>query len=112
MCRNTNEEYQISTLELGVKIGFDRFGIQNLVGAPMDEERIDTLVRLLNKGYESQIMLSHDSINYWMGRPPEMSDEVARLVRDWHPTHLFENIVPELKERGVQYEVIESLFHL
>src|SRR5699024_10391624 len=99
MCGNTDVAYQLETLNTGVHIGFDRFGIQKLVGAPMDEERVETLVQLLEKGYEDQIMLSHDSINHWLGRQPDMDEDTAYLVRNWHPTHLFENIVPELKER-------------
>ncbi|MGY0694474.1 phosphotriesterase family protein [Virgibacillus sp. FSP13] len=112
MCGNTDVDYHKKTLQTGVKIGFDRFGIQKLVGAPMDEERIETLAKLLDEGYEKQIMLSHDSINYWLGRYPEMSEEVAYLVRNWHPVHVFENIVPSLKRKGVSDAVIEQLFSL
>lgn len=112
MCGNTDTRYHKETLETGVKIGFDRFGIQKLVGAPMDQERITTLLKLLEDGYEKQIMLSHDSINYWMGRPLEMDEQVAKLVENWHPTHVFENIIPELKLRGVSNQVIDQMFYL
>ncbi|UJL45539.1 phosphotriesterase-related protein [Virgibacillus sp. NKC19-16] len=112
MCGNTNVEYHEETLKTGVKIGFDRFGIQKLVGAPMDSERIETLVKLIEKGYEKQIMLSHDSITYWMGRPLEMNDDVAELVKNWHPTHLFENILPELKRNNVSEDVLNEMFYL
>src|SRR5699024_12477361 len=93
-------------------LALDQFGIQKLFGATMDEERVTTLVQLLEKRYEDQIILSHDSINHWLGRHPDMDEDTAYLVRNWHPSHLFENIVPELKERGIQEEVIEKLFHL
>lgn len=112
MCGNTDEQYHIKTLQTGVKIGFDRFGLQKVIGAPMDEERINTLLKLLEKGYEEQIMLSHDSINYWMGRPPVMDEEVAYILNTWHPAHLFENIIPQLEQRGVPKQVIEKLFLL
>lgn len=112
MCGNTNIDYQRDTLKTGVKIGFDRFGIQKLVGAPMDEERINTLIKLLEEGYEKQIMLSHDSINYWLGRPLEMNDDTATLVKDWYPTHIFENIIPDLKSRGISEEIIKQMFYL
>lgn len=112
MCGNTDIEYQKNTLATGVKIGFDRFGIQQLVGAPMDEERVETLLQLLEAGYEKQIMLSHDSIIYWLGRDPEMSTEVAELVKNWHPVHLFENIIPALQKKGVANETIETMFRL
>lgn len=112
MCGNTSIEYQKKTLQTGVNIGFDRFGIQKLVGAPMDEERIETLLKLLEDGHEKQIMLSHDSITHWMGRQPEMNAGVAQLVENWHPAHVFENIIPELRRKGVSDHVIDQMFHL
>ncbi|MBP2258668.1 phosphotriesterase family protein [Virgibacillus alimentarius] len=111
MCGNTDPAYHKRTLETGVKIGFDRFGIQQLVGTPMDEERINTLNELVKQGYENQIMLSHDSINHWLGRPPEMNEAVASLVKNWRPTHLFKNIIPELKAKGIQDKQIEAMFY-
>lgn len=112
MCGNTNLDYHRKTLETGVTIGFDRFGIQGLVGAPTDDERVATLMQLLEEGYAKQIMLSHDSITHWLGRDPVMNDTVAELVKNWHPTHLFENIVPALEEKGVSDDVIDQVFHL
>lgn len=112
MCGNTNVDYHRETLETGVTIGFDRFGIQGLVGAPTDDERVATLLSLLEEGYAGQIMLSHDSISHWLGREPVMDDYVGELVKNWYPTHLFENIVPQLKQQGVRDEVIHKLFHL
>ncbi|SDQ90872.1 phosphotriesterase family protein [Virgibacillus salinus] len=112
MCGNTNPEYHKETLKTGVTIGFDRFGLEKLVGAPLDAERIETLLELLEEGYEKQVMLSHDSITHWMGRQPEMSEEVAQLVQNWHPLHIFQNIVPDLKSKGISDEAAEQLFRL
>jgi len=112
MCGNTDPAYHKRVLQTGVKIGFDRFGIQQFVGAPMDEERIVTLSQLVKEGYENQIMLSHDSINHWLGRPPEMNEAAASLVKNWHPTHLFENIIPELRARGIDDNTVETMFYL
>lgn len=112
MCGNPDINYHKQTLKTGVNIGFDRFGIQKLVGAPMDSERISTLKTLVKEGYENQILLSHDSINYWLGRPPVMNEDVATLVKNWDPTHLFENIIPELKAQGIEDKKIEAMFNL
>src|SRR5690625_6783846 len=112
MCGNTDPAYHKRTLKIGVKIGFDRFGIQQLVGAPMDEERVNTLIELIEQGYERQIMLSHDSINHWLGKPPEMNEEISLMVKNWHPTHLFENIIPELNTLGIEDNKIETMFYL
>ncbi|MFB6465380.1 phosphotriesterase [Cytobacillus sp. Hz8] len=110
MCGNTNPSYHKEVMDQGVKIGFDRFGIQGLVGAPYDETRIETLLSLIEQGYEDQIMLSHDSITVWLGRPPVMPEPVADMMKNWHPLHLFENVLPVLRQRGVAEEQIDKMF--
>lgn len=110
MCGNTDPNYHKEVMEQGVKIGFDRFGIQGLVGAPFDEARIETLVQLLEAGYENQILLSHDSISVWLGRPPVMPEPVMEIMKNWHPLHLFENILPVLRQKGITERQIEKMF--
>ena len=110
MCGNTDAAYHLKTLELGVNIGFDRFGIQGLVGAPFDKERLITLVGLLSSGYEKQIMLSHDTVNYWMGRPPVLPEQIEKIMANWQPVYLFEEILPKLKSAGISDETITILF--
>jgi phosphotriesterase-related protein len=100
----------MATLAHGVNIAFDRFGIQVLVGAPMDREREACLIGLLGMGYEDRIMLSHDTVNLWLGRPLVMPDEVVKLLENWHPTHLFDNVVPVLKKAGISDERVDAIF--
>lgn len=110
MCGNTNPEYHKAVMDQGVRIGFDRFGIQGLVGAPFDQERVETLISLLDAGYENQILLAHDTVNLWLGRQPVMNEQVMSIMGNWHPGHLFENILPELRERGINEGQIEKMF--
>ncbi|MBN8207837.1 phosphotriesterase [Bacillus sp. NTK071] len=110
MCGNTDVSYHLRTLETGVNIGFDRFGIQGLVGAPFDKERLVALIGLLNSGYERQIMLSHDTVNYWMGRPPVLPESVQKIMVNWQPVYIFEEILPKLKAAGISDETINTLF--
>ena len=107
---NTDVAYHMATLAHGVNVGFDRFGIQVLVGAPMDAAREATLIGLLGMGYGERIMLSHDTVNIWLGRPLVMSDEIAGLLQNWHITHLFENVVPVLKGAGISEDRIDAIF--
>lgn len=110
MCGNTDASYHKRTLETGVNISFDRFGLQGMVGAPFDQQRIETLLVLLNDGFEDQIMLSHDSITTWLGRPPIIPPEAVPAIANWHPTHLFENILPQLKEAGITEAQFDKMF--
>jgi phosphotriesterase-related protein len=80
------------------------------VGAPMDREREAVLIGLLGMGYGDRIMLSHDTVNLWLGRPLVMPDEVVKLLENWHPTHLFENVVPMLQNAGISNERIDAIF--
>jgi phosphotriesterase-related protein len=109
MCGNTNPEYHKEVMDQGVRIGFDRFGIQGMVGAPFDQERVATLMDLLDAGYEDQILLAHDSVNIWLGRPPIMNEQVMKIMENWHPGHIFENILPTLRENGVTETQIDKM---
>lgn len=80
-----------------------------MVGAPDDDIRIKTLMELLEKGYADQIMMSHDTVNYWMGRPLILPKQVQEKMKNWHPAHLFENVIPALRDKGVQEEDIRTM---
>ncbi|QQK80463.1 phosphotriesterase [Salicibibacter cibi] len=110
MCGNTDPRVHRQVMDKGMKIGLDRFGLQGLVGTPYDQERIDVLLTLLDEGYEDLMLLSHDKVNLWLGRPPVMSDELASLIENWRPTYLFDTVVPELMNRGIKEEQIQKLF--
>ncbi|KAF0994909.1 phosphotriesterase [Geobacillus sp. TFV-3] len=110
MCGNTDPDYHRRTLAYGVYIAFDRFGIQGMVGAPTDEERVRTLLALLRGGYADRIMLSHDTVNLWLGRPFELPGPFAEMMKNWHVEHLFVNIIPVLKYEGISDEVLEQMF--
>jgi phosphotriesterase-related protein len=109
MCGNTDPEYHKQVMDQGVRIGLDRFGIQGMVGAPFDQERIQTLLALLSEGYEDQILLAHDSVNIWLGRPPVMPEQAAKIMENWQPGHIFNNILPQLKENGVTETQIDKM---
>ena len=107
---NTNPDYHRATLERGVSIAFDRIGLQGIVGMPMDEDRYTVILDLLkDAGNANKIMLSHDTVNVWLGRPPVMPDALGALLANWRITHLFENVIPTLKQRGVTDEQINTM---
>jgi len=103
MSDNTDIKYHLEVLKYGVYDSIDRLGMQGIEGMPMDEERYPVIMELINTGYNDQLMLSHDSIAFWLGRPIfEMIPEEAKwMIANSHPTHLFNNILPILKKGGV-----------
>lgn len=106
---NTDAEYHKATLSRGTYISLDRFGIQGIVGMPMDEDRYKVLIQLLQEDNAERIMLSHDTVNVWLGRPLVLPDAVAELLGNWHITHLFDDVIPTLKEASITDEQINTI---
>jgi len=109
MSDNTDIEYQEDTFKHGVYVSWDRMGLQGLVGCPMDAERYPVMIELIKKGYADKMMISHDCIITWLGRPLNLPEAALPLVANWHPSHLFKNIIPELKKGGVTDAQITSI---
>jgi len=104
-----DHDYQRSLAERGAYVGFDRFGIH--VFQP-DEVRVRNLLRLARAGHLERILVSHDSIVCWMGRPLPIAqsfDELLEMLPDWRATHLFRKIIPQLLEGGLSKDDVETL---
>jgi phosphotriesterase-related protein len=106
---STDLSYHLRTLKKGVSIAFDRIGLQKVVGMPMDEERLACLFGLIGAGYDNRLMLSHDTITVWLGRPYTPNEVAKKLLAHWTPTHLFENILPALRRGGVTEASIQKM---
>ncbi len=94
---NIDIHYHLSILKNNVFDSFDRMGL----GAPMappDEEKYPVILELIEKGHIEKLMLSHDSVAFWLGRP---SVELFPMLDNSYPTYIFEKVIPALKELGV-----------
>ncbi len=109
MSDNLDIDYQLKTLEYGVYVSWDRMGLQGLAGCPMDEQRYETLTELIKRGYANKIMISHDYIITWLGRALKIPEQALPLIANWYPTHLFEHIIPVLKQNGVTDTQIQTI---
>lgn len=109
MCDNLDIEYQLATLKQGVYVAWDRMGLQGFAGCPMDEQRYDVISELVKKGFADKLMISHDFIITFLGRPLNIPEDALPLIANWHPSHLFKNIIPVLKNKGVSDQQIETM---
>nr|WP_240984777.1 phosphotriesterase-related protein [Acididesulfobacillus acetoxydans] len=109
MCGNTQLADHVRVLKTGVFVGFDRFGLEGVVGAPLDAVREAVLIGLMGTGYGKQILLSQDTVNFWLGRPLVLPPVVQQMLAQWHPTHIFEEVIPVLKKAGITDEQIDML---
>ncbi|KPV44417.1 phosphotriesterase family protein [Alicyclobacillus ferrooxydans] len=107
---NTDVAYHHETLKRGVTIGFDRFGLQIVNNCPMDYLRETVLIGLIGIGYGHKVVLSHDSVNCWCGRPFKMSEQAAALLSTWNPTHIFDDVLPVLEKAGITEAQLRQIF--
>lgn len=101
----TDIHYHVAVLARGVYIGFDRFGADMAPEKP-DSENMACIVELVRQGYVQKMLLSHDFTINMLGR--QVAELLAHLP-DWYPTHVFRNILPALKARGVSDEQIAEM---
>jgi phosphotriesterase-related protein len=102
-CGSADLRYHVDMLDRGCTLGFDRFGLEIL---QPDRLRTAALIGLLGIGFQNQIVLSHDSVWCWRGRPLPVA---ASLLPNWKPTHVFQNIIPALRDAGVPQEKIDAM---
>ncbi len=94
---STDLDYLQGLLDKGVYLGMDRFGITHFCPT---EKRIDTVVKLVKKGYAKQLMLSHDSSFYIDAWKPLHRKRYAQ--QGAHNIFLIsEHVLPKLREKGV-----------
>jgi len=102
-CGSADLRYHVDLLDRGAYLGFDRFGLEFL---QPDRVRVAALIGLIGIGFGHRLVLSHDTVWCWRGRPLELP---SALMPKWNPTHLFRNIIPALREAGVSEAKIQSL---
>jgi phosphotriesterase-related protein len=98
MCGNSDIDYQLAVLEQGVSVNFDRWGLDIIYP---DDLRKATLIELIKRGFADRIVLSHDHIAQWLTPQPEMPEFAKLLIANWSYTHIFNNILPSLKQSGI-----------
>ena len=77
-----------------------------------DEVRVKNVLALARAGYTKNILLSHDSISCWQGRPLPFAnrhEDVLAMLPDWRPTTILRKIVPQLREGGLDQADIDML---
>lgn len=87
-------------------IGFDRMSVTPPTGvSPAAAE--ESLIALLKRGYADRIMLSHDYVANWLGRP--MTPPASVGWADWYPTYIFKKLIPKMKAAGVTDDQIHTM---
>jgi phosphotriesterase-related protein len=102
-------EYQQSLAARGSYVGFDRFGISLF---QPDEVRVKNVLKLAAAGHLERVLMSHDSIMCWLGRPVPYANSfeaMLDMLPEWRSTHIFKKILPMLREGGMSEREIETI---
>ena len=87
----------------GSYVGMDRFGADTFL--PF-EDRVDTVVRMCERGHAGKMVLSHDASCFIDWLPEEL---VAVALPNWHFLHIHNDVLPALRERGVTDDQIRAM---
>jgi phosphotriesterase-related protein len=105
-CGTANLQYHLGLVDRGVFLGFDRFGLETLFP---DRLRIASLAGLLASGHAKHIVLSHDHVGHFLGRPLSRTSDSQRGMPKWSYTHLFKEVLPKLRAIGVSEAQVQTM---
>jgi phosphotriesterase-related protein len=100
---STDLDYLRELMDRGSTIGMDRFGLYGN-GFPTFDERVDTVARLCELGYVDHMVLSHDTMCH-----SDRYGSVQAQFPNWVFKHLSDDVLPALRERGVEEAQIEQM---
>ncbi len=100
---STDLDYLKELMDNGSYIGMDRFGIDALLSF---EDRVATVVELCRQGYAEKMVLSQDASCFidWF----DVETKEAAMPR-WNYTHISDDVVPALRERGIGNPQIDQM---
>ncbi|WP_067673603.1 phosphotriesterase family protein [Nocardia miyunensis] len=100
---STELDYLCELADAGSYLGMDRFGLDVLL--PF-ERRVDTVVELVRRGYADRMVLAHDAACFidWLS-----AEGKAAALPNWIYTHISDDVLPALRERGVTDEQIATM---
>lgn len=99
----TDLDYLAELADAGSLLGMDRFGLDVLL--PF-EDRVRTVVDLVERGYAAKIVLAHDASCFIDWFDPEAKRQV---VPKWNFRHISEDVLPALRDGGVSDDDIETM---
>ena len=106
----TDTDFQKRLMDQGSTIGMDRFGLYGILpnGEKINfENRVDTVSKLCKEGYADRMVLSHD---HWCWHDWDFAKVYPDYPwKDHKYTHIPDDVLPALKQRGVSEAQIEQM---
>jgi phosphotriesterase-related protein len=86
----------------GSYLGMDRYGLDDVLPT---ERRNEAVVEMCRRGYAGKLLLSHDHPCTYDRYEPEVSAKRG----NWNWAHLFDNVIPALRNRGVSQAAVDLM---
>jgi phosphotriesterase-related protein len=96
-------DYIEALLQTGCRIGMDRYGLDIFLP---EAQRNATVLALVERGYADRIVLGQDACATLDWFPEEM---VQAMAPNWHFTHIFEAVIPQLVQDGLPQEQVDAM---
>jgi len=105
---STDLDYLEEIAANGSYLGMDRFGIDSR--GPF-EDRVATVVAMCERGHADRMVLSHDACGVLCGPSLMLPGDAGKRghAPNSHWMHLFNDVLPELKNRGVTDDQIQAM---
>ena len=103
----TDVDHLSELADAGCLLGMDRFGL-DIYNPTAD--RVGTIVELAQRGYADRMVLAHDAscfIDYFPD--PAARAAFQQVQPNWNFTHISNDVLPALRERGVTDEQITTM---
>ncbi|MEV6291496.1 phosphotriesterase-related protein [Streptomyces sp. NPDC051896] len=103
---STDLDHLMRLADAGSFLGMDRFGVEAVLST---EERVDTIVELVRRGYTDRITISHDAACHidWFG-----AVDRAALAPRWNFRHISEDVLPALLAKGVSKDDVDTILRV
>lgn len=102
--RNPNRRIEIA--ETGCFLEYDLFGMEGyyprhlrILDLPNDAQRVDEIIELIEKGFQNQILISHDVF----------TKRSRRRYGGWGYDHILRNVLTLMKDKGLKDEQINNI---
>jgi phosphotriesterase-related protein len=99
----TDISYLTKLMDAGSYIGMDRFGLEDVLD---NDARVRTVVTLVELGYASKMVLSHDVCPCTQSYSEEAK---AKRLPHWTLQSVTTEIVPKLRKAGVSDEAVHQM---
>lgn len=100
---STDIEYLSKLADAGSFLGMDRFGLDVLL--PF-EDRVNTIVELVKRGYVDKVVIAHDASCFIDWFPTEAKEAA---VPNWNFRHISEDVIPALLAGGLTDDDIDTI---